>query len=156
MRILYPIRRPNTNTNTEIPKNKAIQQMASYQDPGDWLSYNRTWYNTATVTRKWSRSNWRHWGKRYYWIITCQALDLIWFWTVLILLEDFLLLIRLLLLLILLTACCCCRDTLRFRTTTMMFAEVRLESSNLVAFKNTVGRENNEGYWTGEENSIFC
>ena len=43
-------------------KNKAIQQMASYQDPGDWLSYNRTWYNTATVTRKWSRSNWRHWG----------------------------------------------------------------------------------------------
>ena len=39
---------------------------------------------------------------------------------------------------------------------TMMFAEVRLESSNLMAFKKTVGRERKEGYWTGEGNSIFC
>ena len=37
-----------------------------------------------------------------------------------------------------------------------MFAEVRLESSNLMAFKKTVGRERKEGYWTGEGNSIFC
>ena len=48
------------------------------------------------------------------------------------------------------------QDTSIFSTTTIMFAEVRLESSNLIAFKKTVGRERNEGYWTGEGNSIFC
>ena len=32
-----------------------------------------------------------------------------------------------------------------------MFVEVRLESSNIIAFKKTVGRERKEGYWTGKE-----